>query len=416
MICRIQDFKVNLQHIESRPLPKKGLTEFLVRYEKHPNRQRFEELIKLLEAKTENLLVVGCDKPQGTLTDSLWFPKHISKLDNFAHKVLSYGSDLDADHPGFKDEEYRKRRKHFAVIAMNYKHGEAIPRVSYEKSELETWRTVYTKLRKHYPEFACAEYNTAFKLCERHCGYGPDNIPQLQDISDFLRGQTGFTLRPVAGLLSPRDFLAGLAFRVFHCTQYIRHHSVPNYTPEPDACHELLGHVPLFADPDFAQFSQEFGLISLGASDDIIAQLGTLYWFTIEFGLCLEEGQKKVYGAGLLSSFGELQNAMSEKAKNFDPDVAAVTSYPITKYQPKYFLVESFDDARIKLMKWAQKSNLRSYQLYYNPYTQKIETLENVAALKSIVQSLKGNHSLERFLGEPTITHILGSVSAKLYK
>lgn len=62
---------MNLQHIESRPLPKKGLTEFLVRYEKHPNRQRFEELIKLLEAKTENLLVVGCDKPQGTLTGGI---------------------------------------------------------------------------------------------------------------------------------------------------------------------------------------------------------------------------------------------------------------------------------------------------------------------------------------------------------
>ena len=118
------------------------------------------------------------------------------------------------------------------------------------------------------------------------------------------------------------------------------------YTPEPDICHELLGHAPMFLNPDFADFTQYIGLASLGASDDEIKRLATCYWFSVEFGLLFEGGDLKAYGAGLLSSFGELQHSTSPTnpditIREWQPAEAAIQDYPITTMQPIYFAAPS---------------------------------------------------------------------------
>ena len=189
-------------------------------------------------------------------------------------------------------------------------------------------------------------------------------------------------MRPVAGLLSSRDFLNGLAFRVFFCTQYIRHHSMPLYTPEPDICHELLGHAPMFADADFADFSQEIGLASLGATDADIVRLARCYWHSVEFGLCQEEDNAlKAYGAGLLSSFGEIEYACnydqsnssspSPEYKPWDPNVASEQDFPITTYQPTYFVASSLQDAKDKMRLFCQDLH-RPFFASYNKHSNTI--------------------------------------------
>ncbi|KAL6734330.1 hypothetical protein Aduo_004881 [Ancylostoma duodenale] len=343
------------------------------------------------------------------ITGCQWFPKTIYDLDICAKKVIMYGAGLDADHPGFKDAEYRKRRMMFADIALNYKHGEPIPRIDYTESEKKTWGVIYRKLRELHKKHACQEFLENFELLERYCGYSEDNIPQLEDICRFLKAKTGFRVRPVAGYLSARDFLAGLAYRVFFCTQYMRHHSDPLYTPEPDTVHELMGHMALFADPDFAQFSQEIGLASLGASDDDLKKLATLYFFSIEFGLCYDGPAEtcdkdqnsapaikyKIYGAGLLSSAGELQHAVEDSPTilRFDPDRVVEQECLITTFQNAYFYTRNFEEAQQKLRMFTSSMN-RPFVVRYNPYTESVEILNNKRSLMLTVNSLRSDINL----------------------
>ncbi|XP_033101997.1 phenylalanine-4-hydroxylase-like isoform X2 [Anneissia japonica] len=382
-----EDNNVNLLHIESRPSKSsKNEYEFLVTCE--DTGKNLAPFIEKLKAKTSTVHTLARQPSKDAIP---WFPRRIRDLDRFANQILSYGHELDSNHPGFTDPVYRARRKEFADIAFKYKHGEPIPRVTYTEDEIKTWTTIFNKLTELYPTHACSQYNHIFPLLVQNCGFKAGNIPQLQDVSNFLKDCTGFTLRPVAGLLSSRDFLAGLAFRVFHSTQYIRHGSAPMYTPEPDVCHELLGHVPLFADPVFAQFSQEIGLASLGSPDEYVEKLATCYWFTVEFGLCRQNNQLKAYGAGLLSSFGELQYCLSDKPKvlPFEPSKTAEQKYPITEFQPVYFESDSFEDA-IEKMKTFAASIPRPFSVHYNPYTQTVEVLDKKDKLKDLATNIKG--------------------------
>jgi phenylalanine-4-hydroxylase len=250
---------------------------------------------------------------------------------------------LEADHPGFNDPAYRRRRDEIALLAPPMASDDPPRTVDYTDSERHTWATVFERLSALYPTHACSD----FVEVVADLGFSAAEVPQLAAVSSFLTERTGFRLHPVAGLVSAREFLGALSRRVFCATQYLRHHSQPFYTPEPDIVHELMGHAPMLAIPEFADLSQKIGEGSLHADDEQVEQLATLYWFTIEYGVLFEEEKLRAYGAGLLSSFGELEHALSGavEIRPFDPWEAKDTPYPITTYQPLLWSVSSIREA-----------------------------------------------------------------------
>lgn len=249
--------------------------------------------------------------------------------------------DLDPDHPGFRDPEYRARRNAIADIAMSYKPGQAIPHAPYTEQEHRVWQTIWTALGPAHREHACAEYLD----CLAKLNFDTDRIPQLDEVSRKVEAISGFRLEPVAGLVEPRIFLESLARGVFLCTQYIRHHSTPLYTPEPDVAHEIVGHAVTLASKRLAAINRLFGeAVRRTKSAEELDRLARVYWFTIEFGVLRENGQIKAYGTGLLSSAGELAEMHKAELRPLDVEAAANHVYDPTHYQAILFCAESFDE------------------------------------------------------------------------
>ena len=248
---------------------------------------------------------------------------------------------LDPDHPGFRDAEYRARRNRIAAIALRYEPGAPVPDAPYSTEEHALWRTIRDALEPAHRRHACAEYLEA----ARRLDLPRDSIPQLSEVSARVREISGFRLEPVAGLVAPRVFLESLADGVFLCTQYIRHHSTPFYTPEPDVVHELLGHALTLASPRLAQLNRLFGeAVRRTTSSEELERLSRVYWFTIEFGVVREDGEVKAYGTGLLSSAGELEAMGGAELRPLDPVEATRTEYDPTRFQPVLFCADSFDE------------------------------------------------------------------------
>jgi phenylalanine-4-hydroxylase len=245
---------------------------------------------------------------------------------------------LADDHPGVGDPQYRARRDQIAASALHWEPGSPIPHVHYTDEEHEVWRTVCRVLAPKHERLACAEYLEAGE----RLALPTDRIPQLDEVAAGLRPLTGFDYHPAAGLVPFDEFYGSLADGVFHSTQYLRHHELPLYTPEPDLIHEVIGHGVTLASERFAELNRLAG----GAARRLETREGRdffarVFWFTLEFGVIRERRELRAYGAGLLSSYGEIDEFRHADIRALDVAEMGVQEYDITRYQPVLYAAES---------------------------------------------------------------------------
>jgi phenylalanine-4-hydroxylase len=177
-------------------------------------------------------------------------------------------------------------------------------------------------------------------------GLSPTRVPDLEDVNRRLNASTGWNAVGVDGFIPAAQFFRCLAHRRFPTTLAVRPREQLDYLPEPDIFHDVFGHVPLHADPVFADFLQRFGALAAGARTEAeTTEMARLFWFTVEFGLIREQGDVRIYGSGLISSHGDAANALSDRCERrpFSVDAVISQAFEIDHIQPVLFVVESFD-------------------------------------------------------------------------
>ena len=225
----------------------------------------------------------------------------------------------------------------------------------YTDEDHAVWKLMYERRM----ETLAAQASDVFLSGLDAIGLVPDRVPVIADVNERLKDLTGWQSHPVPGYLPAKAFFACLARRRFPTTVTVRPRELLEYLPEPDIFHDVFGHVPLHADPVFAEFLQTYGKAALFCDDPYhIERLARLFWFTVEFGLIRERGQVKLYGSGLISSISESNHALESPhvdRRPFDMELVCDTPFEIDHYQPILYVLESFEELRDAMNGYAER-------------------------------------------------------------
>lgn len=218
------------------------------------------------------------------------------------------------------------------------KHG----KVCYSAEEHRIWQILYERQYALLQGRACQPYLDGFQ----QLGLTAAGIPQIPDLNQRLQTLTGWSVAPVAALITAREFFELLASRQFPAATFIRCEDELNYVKEPDIFHELFGHCPLLTNSVYADFMQNYAVRVLQSPEADWILLQRLFWFTVEFGLIRDQQGLRAYGGGILSSIEETVYCVESDIPMrvlFDPVVAFRTPYRIDMLQPIYFVIDSFE-------------------------------------------------------------------------
>ena len=244
-----------------------------------------------------------------------------------------------AAEPAVYGASERPPRGDYARAAADYTCAQDY--AAYTEADHDTWRRLYERQALQVATLACDEFIAALPALGQR-----DRIPRFDEVNERLHKATGWEIVTVPGLIPEVPFFKLLAERRFPGTDWIRTPEEFDYVVEPDVFHDLFGHVPLLFNPVFADYVQRYGQGGLKAAElGACELLSRLYWYTIEFGLIRQHGQIKAYGAGILSSAGELDYAVNSPLPQRLPLVLEQTMrtlYKIDNFQQTYFVIDSF--------------------------------------------------------------------------
>lgn len=215
-------------------------------------------------------------------------------------------------------------------------------RANYSTTENETWSFLFKRQKELVQTRASKEFLKGIELLNFS-----SHIPQHFEVTNILESITGWGVEPVPALIQPLEFFTLLSRKKFPAANFIRIPEEIDYIQEPDVFHELFGHCPLLTNQAYADFMNEYGKLALTVDHKTQMRLFRLFWFTIEFGLILEEDKMKAYGGGILSSKSEViysvESTVPER-RMLDPLDALRTPFRIDILQPVYFVIKSYDE------------------------------------------------------------------------
>ena len=225
---------------------------------------------------------------------------------------------------------------------------------TYSVQDHETWNKLFSRQVEHLKGRAFSKYFDCLE--ELQPCLNASAIPNYNDLNSALLNKTNWSIHVVPGLISVEDFFDLLSRRKFSASTWIRKPEQLDYIEEPDMFHDVFGHVPLLMDPDYANFMQSFGEMGASLRDNpkLIVALQRLYWFSIEFGLIKEGNDSKIYGAGIISSYGEVEHVLKQldQAISFDLQLIYDHDFKNDEIQNDYYLLDSLDQMISSFQEW----------------------------------------------------------------